>query len=96
MNRRKKNKQTWLQFIGGDYRAYKILQRKRYEETIAFKKKYRAGHLTEDDIDNFWMKDLNIYPEYIEQMCSKKRAPRGSKTAVKKMLKALAYCNLKR
>lgn len=96
MNKRKKKKQAWLQWLGGDYKAHKILWRQRHEETIAFKKKGRAGHLTEDDIKNFWMKGLEIEPDFVEQMCSQKRAPRGSKTAFKKASKALAYCNLKR
>ena len=96
MSKRKKKKQAWLQWIGGDYKANRILQRQRHEETIAFKKKGRAGHLTEDDIKNFWMKGLEIDPDFVEHMCSQKRAPRGSKTALKKASKALAYCDLKR
>lgn len=90
MNKRKKKKQKYLRWIGGSYRLYKERERQRHEETIAFKKKGRAGHLTDDDIKNFWIKDLDIYPEYIEKICSRKRQPRGSKTAAKKASKALA------
>lgn len=90
MNKRKKKKQKYLRWIGGSYRLDKERERKRHEELIIFKQKGRVGHLTKDDIKNFWMKDLDIYPEYIEQICSKKRRKRGSKTAYKKSSKALA------
>ena len=93
MNKRKKKKQKWLQWIGGDYKSYKILWRQRHEETITFKRKGRAGHLTDDDIKSFWVKNLDIFPKHIEQMCSQKRAPKGSKTAFKKASKALAQCH---
>lgn len=96
MNKRQKKKQLWLRWIGGDYKHYKIVERQRHEQTIAFKKKGRAGHLTDDDIKNFWMKGLEFFPESIERICSQKRAPRGSKTAFKKASKALAYSPLKR
>lgn len=96
MNKRQKKKQLWLRWIGGDYKHYKIVERQRHEQTIAFKRKGKAGHLTDDDIKNFWIKDLEIFPEFIEQICSHEKALKVRKTAFKRASKALAYYSLKR
>ena len=92
MNKRKKKKQKWLQWIGGDYKSFKMRDRQHHEETVAFKKKGRAGHLIEDDIKNFWMKGLDIDSVLVEQMCFQKRERglRGNKIAFKRVSKWLA------
>ena len=95
MNKRKKKKQLWLQWIGGSYQLYKQRERQHHEEHLNFQRKGRAGHLTEDDIKNYWI-TANMPMEIVEKMCKWRKPLRGNKTAFKKISKALAYSHLKR
>ena len=89
MNKRKKKKQKWLKFIGGNYQLYKQRERQHHEEHIRFQRKGRAGHLTEEDIKNYWL-TADMPLEIVQKMCEWKKPLRGNKTSLKKATKAVA------
>ena len=92
MNKRQRKKQRWLKWIGGSHQIAKQRKRKEHEELIAFKRKAWAKHLTNDDIDNFYI-DLSLFPQERVKDGSifvKRRKRRGCKTSFKKINKILA------